>query len=203
MTCYMPSADRTSNILDRLTMADASERVSVGEIMASLQGRAFALLLVLLGLPNCLPMPPPIALISGFLIAFLAIQLIIGLRTPWLPRKILSLSVGRAALDRTLKKARPYVLAMERVSRPRLSVFESSTILRVMGVLLFIVSIAMIIAVPIIGQIPLGIAVCLIGLGLVERDGYVVIAGISIGAVGVAISGSVVIAFILGFLNVI
>ncbi|MBY0612095.1 MAG: exopolysaccharide biosynthesis protein [Beijerinckiaceae bacterium] len=199
----MPTADRTSNILERLTMSDSRERVTVAEIMLGLRGRAFALLLVLLGLPNCLPMPPPIALISGFLIGFVAIQLILGFQTPWLPRRVLALSVARDALEKTLKRAKPYVLAMERLSRPRLSIFESATILRLMGVLLLILSIAMIVAVPVIGQIPLGIAVCLIGLGLVEKDGFVVISGLLVGVIGVAISGSVVVAFVLGLLNVV
>ena len=203
MNTLMPSMDRTSSILDRLTEAESGERVSIGEILASLQGRAFALLLVLLGLPNSLPMPPPIALISGFLVAFLAIQLVLGFRVPWLPQRIQRLTVNRAALDRMLKRAKPYVVAMERLSRPRLSVFDTAVSMRIVGLLLLLLSVAMIVAVPVIGQIPLGIAVCLIGLGLVERDGLIVIAGLMVGAVGVAISGSVVIAFILGLLNVV
>ena len=203
MNCLMPSIDRTSNILDRLTTADTSERVTIGEIMDRLQDRAFALMLVLLGLPNCLPMPPPIALISGFLILFVAIQLVLGFHQPWLPRKLLALSVGRVALDNTLKRARPYVLALERLSRPRFSFMESGVIMRVMGALLVVIAIAMIVAVPVIGQIPLGIGVCLIGLGLVEKDGIVVVSGLAVGTVGVAIAGSVVIAFVLGLLNVV
>ena len=203
MNTLMPSVDRTSSILDRLTEAESGDRVSIGEIMASLQGRAFALLLVLLGLPNSLPMPPPIALISGFLVAFLAIQLMLGFRVPWLPQRVQRLTVGRAALDATLKRARPYVVAMERLSRPRLSMFDTAVSMRIVGLLLLLLSIAMIVAVPVIGQIPLGIAVCLIGLGLVERDGVIVIGGLLVGAVGVAISGSVVVAFILGLLNVV
>ena len=203
MNTLMPSVDRTSSILDRLTEAESGDRVSIGEIMASLQGRAFALLLVLLGLPNSLPMPPPIALISGFLVAFLAIQLMLGFRVPWLPQRVQRLTVGRAVLDATLKRARPYVVAMERLSRPRLSMFDTAVSMRIVGLLLLLLSIAMIVAVPVIGQIPLGIAVCLIGLGLVERDGVIVIGGLLVGAVGVAISGSVVVAFILGLLNVV
>ena len=49
-------------------------------------------------------------------------------------------------------------------------------------------ALALIFAAPIIGQIPLGLAVCLVGLGLVERDGYVVIAGIVVGTLGTSLS---------------
>ena len=46
-----------------------------------------------------------------------------------------------------------------------------------MGVALLAFSLALVTAAPVIGQIPLGLAVCLVGLGLVERDGYVVVGG--------------------------
>jgi hypothetical protein len=51
---------------------------------------------------------------------------------------------------------------------------------------------------PIVGQIPLGIAVCLLGLGLVERDGVVVIGGLVIGAIGLILNVGFVYALISG-----
>jgi len=62
------------------------ERLTVGDIVAVLRDRAFALLVVLLGLPNCLPMPPPIPLICGLLLLLVAIQIAAGMSAPWLPR---------------------------------------------------------------------------------------------------------------------
>ena len=66
-------------------------------------------------------------------------------------------------------------------------------------------ALALIVAAPIVGQIPLGLAVCLVGLGLVERDGIVVMGGLVIGLFGVAINAGfayAVIAGILSLLNV-
>ena len=51
-------AQRGEQILAALA-SQPGERLTVRDIMAVLQDRAFALLVVLLGLPNCLPMPPP------------------------------------------------------------------------------------------------------------------------------------------------
>jgi len=204
MTCdampsdAMPIDARTSQVLEQLTKSDSAERMTIAEIVAVLRGRAFALMLFLLGLPNCLPMPPPIALVSGFLLAFVALQMIAGFTTPWLPRKVLALSVGRAALERTLLRARPAILTLERLARPRFFLLASRYASRVMGVLVLLLSMAMIVAVPVIGQIPLGIGICLIGLGLVERDGLIILVGLLIGAVGVFISSSIVAAFVHG-----
>ena len=53
-------------------------------------------------------------------------------------------------------------------------------------------------AAPVVGQIPLGIAVCTVGLGLVERDGLVVMAGFAIGTIGLALSFGFVYAIVAG-----
>ncbi|MFC6048516.1 exopolysaccharide biosynthesis protein, partial [Methylobacterium hispanicum] len=60
---------------------------------------------------------------------------------------------------------------------------------------------ALIVAAPIIGQIPLGLAVCLVGLGLVERDGVVVIAGLVVGTAGVALNAGFVYAIVAGLMS--
>jgi hypothetical protein len=70
--------------------------------------------------------------------------------------------------------------------------------MRLMGVLLFLLSMGLLFAPPLVGQIPLGIAVCLVGLGLVERDGVVVLGGLAIGSFGLTLSLSFVYAVVAG-----
>jgi hypothetical protein len=91
-------------------------------------------------------------------------------------------------VQRAVTRAVPILKRLERWSRPRLSVFETAIGMRGMGVALLALALALIVAAPLIGQIPLGLAVCLVGLGLVERDGIVVLAGLGIGMIGVAIN---------------
>ena len=79
---------RTSEVLARLA-DQPSERLTVAEIVSVLRDRAFSLLIVILGLPNCLPMPPPIPLLCGLLLALVALQIAAGWPTPWLPRTLL------------------------------------------------------------------------------------------------------------------
>jgi hypothetical protein len=181
------------------------ERLTVGDIVAVLRDRAFALLVVLLGLPNCLPMPPPIPLICGLLLLLVAIQIAVGMSAPWLPRMLLGRSIALTDVRRAVTRAVPVLRRLERWSRPRLSVFDTALGMRGMGVALLALALALIVAAPIVGQIPLGLAVCLVGLGLVERDGVVVLGGLVIGLFGVAINAGfayAVIAGILSLLNV-
>jgi len=171
-----------------LLASQESERLTVGDIVAVLRDRAFALLVVLLGLPNCLPMPPPIPLVCGLVLLVIAIQIVAGMSAPWLPRRLLDQSIARATVEKAVKRAVPLLRRLERWSRPRLSVFDGALGMRGMGVLILALALALIVAPPFFGQIPLGLAVSLIGLGLVERDGFVVLIGLVIGGIGVGIS---------------
>ena len=178
---------RISAVLTSLAR-NAGERLTVADIVSVLRDRAFAVLVVLLGLPNCLPMPPPIPLVCGLLLALVAAQLAAGRATPWLPRSLLRRSIPQDAVQRAVRRALPVLQRLERWSKPRVEFFETPVALRVVGVLLIALALGLLVAAPVIGQIPLGIAVCLVGLGLVERDGVLVMAGLLAGFGGLALS---------------
>ena len=188
---------RTSEILSSLTTR-AQEPLTVSDIVAVLRGRAFALLIVLLGLPNCLPMPPPIPLVCGLLLALVAAQIAAGWASPWLPRSLLARSIPRQDFSRAVARALPVLMRLERWSRPRMAALDSVPIMRLVGFLLLALAVGLLFAAPVVGQIPLGIAVCTVGLGLVERDGLVVMAGFAIGTIGLALSFGFVYAIVAG-----
>jgi hypothetical protein len=178
---------RTSQILLALA-SQPGERLTVREIMAVLQDRAFSLLVVLLGLPNCLPMPPPIPLVCGLLLALVAIQILFGREAPWLPRHLMNRSVARTDVERAVGRAVPAFRRLERISRPRMTFLDTPLAMRLMGAVILILSLGLLFAPPFVGQIPLGLAVCLVGLGLVERDGLVVVGGLVVGSIGLTLS---------------
>jgi hypothetical protein len=178
---------RTSQILLALA-SQPGERLTVREIMAVLQDRAFALLIVLLGLPNCLPMPPPIPLVCGLLLALVAVQIVFGREVPWLPRQLMNRSMARTDVERAVGRAVPVFRRLERISRPRMTFLDTPIAMRLMGAVILILSVGLLFAPPFVGQIPLGLAVCLVGLGLVERDGFVVVGGLLIGSIGLTLS---------------
>ncbi|MBA1157843.1 exopolysaccharide biosynthesis protein [Microvirga mediterraneensis] len=183
----MFSNARTSQILLALA-SQPGERLTVRQIMTVLQDRAFALLIVLLGLPNCLPMPPPIPLVCGLLLALVAIQITFGREAPWLPRQLLNRSVARTDVERAVGRAIPVFRRLERISRPRMTFLDTPISMRLMGAVILILALGLLFAPPFVGQIPLGLAVCLVGLGLVERDGLVIIGGLIIGSIGLTLS---------------
>ncbi|MDX7950420.1 exopolysaccharide biosynthesis protein [Lichenihabitans sp. Uapishka_5] len=178
-----------SQVLTALA-AEPGERIPVRTIFGALSDRSFALLVVLLGLPNCLPMPPPIPALSAVALIVVAVQMAILRPAPWLPHRLLRGSVPRAELLRAVGRALPYVARLERWSQPRLNLFEARTGAILSGLLLMLLAIGMLFAAPFVGQVPYGIAVCLVGLGQVERDGLLVSFGVVAGAIGAALSAS-------------
>ena len=169
---------RTSEVLTNLAAAPG-ERLSVATIFSSLGDKGFALLIVILGLPNCIPlMPPPIPLICGFLLIGVALQMGFGRTAPWAPAFVLARSVAQADVRKAAEKAMPFVRKMERFSKPRLQWFEPGLASILVALLVTVLALGIITAAPFIGQVPWGLAVCLMGLGLVERDGVLVIASV-------------------------
>ena len=198
----MSSLVRTSDILSSLAK-QAGRRLTLADVIRVLQDRAFALLTVILGLPNCLPMPPPIPLICGLLLLFVAGQMVWGQKSPWLPRRLRYRSIDKQHASKALNKAIPLFRRLERWSKPRFGFMQTDWSMRLIGLLLCLLSLTLLVAFPFIGQIPLGFAICLIGLGLVERDGIAIASGAFLGLIGICATLSFNYAIIIWLLELI
>jgi hypothetical protein len=133
-------------------------------------------------------MPPPIPLVCGLLLALVAVQIVFGRATPWLPKVLMNRSIATTDVERAIGRALPAFRRLERFSRPRLTFLDTPLVMRLMGVVILVMALGLLFAPPFVGQIPMGLAVCLVGLGLVERDGVVIVSGLVIGTVGLTLS---------------
>ena len=191
---------RLSQVLVLLA-SEPEERITFRSILAILSDRSFAILVVLLGLPNCLPMPPPIPTVSALLLVMLALQMAMRRPEPWFPGAIMRGSVARSDVLRAVKRALPIVSALERWSRPRLVLFDPRISSMLSALLLLTMALGMLLAAPLIGQVPYGLAVCLFGLGQIERDGVLVLTGVVAGILGVMLSASFIYGLVIGIRN--
>lgn len=180
---------RTSELLAALVTAHSAERIELGELVHALRNRAFGLTILLFGIPNCLPMPPGIPVICGVILCLVGIQMAIGRDELWLPGWLAARSFSRDLLERIINRALPWVERFEGYSRPRQELFTGPTARRVIGLMVVVLGLELMLPIPIFGNLPPGVAVCILGLGLVERDGVFIIAGtvatlISLGVMG-------------------
>ena len=191
---------RLSQVLVLLA-SEPEERITFRSILGILSDRSFAIIVVLLGLPNCLPMPPPIPTISALLLIMLSLQMAMRRPEPWFPGPIMRGSVARADVLKAVKRALPVVSVLERWSRPRLVLFDPRISSMLSALLLLTMALGMLLAAPLIGQVPYGLAVCLFGLGQIERDGVLILTGIIAGVLGVMLSASFIYGVVVGIRN--
>jgi hypothetical protein len=179
-----PPQKRLSHVLRDLAGAEGGERVTLGELLEALEERAAPALMIVFAFPNILPSPPGLAAILGAPLLVLAMQLMLG-RSPWLPEVIARRSLARTTLQSMLTRAVPYVERAERYLRPRGRWLSSATSLRGIGLVCTLLSVLLMLPVP-FGNMAPSVAVCVLALGVLERDGLWVAAGL-VAALGAAV----------------
>jgi len=168
----------TSDVLLRLVREFPAERLTMSDIVERLEDRAFGLLMLLLALPNSLPMPgiPFVSTVTGTPLAFFAGQLALGSHTPWLPERLLRQSIGRAQLLRALEVIDPYVKRVERLLKHRWPWLATGTGERVAAAVAFVLAVILALPIPGGNLLP-ALAIDFIAFGIIERDGVCVAVG--------------------------
>ncbi|WP_274424317.1 exopolysaccharide biosynthesis protein [Chelativorans sp. YIM 93263] len=159
---------RISRILNDLAR-EAEGTITFEQIRQALGDRSFATLLVLFSCLNLLPFPPGSTLILGAPLLLLAVQMIVGRRTVWLPRFLLRRSVTAETFRRMSDRFAPRLEWIERFIRPRMWPSHRRTD-RIVGLLVLVLAIATTLPVPFGNWFP-ALACALTGLALSERDG--------------------------------
>lgn len=179
---------RISDVLSSIA-GDGGGTVRLGEVVAALGDRGYGLLILVLAAPNLLPIYiPGLSAVFGIPLALIAVQMALGLPRPWLPKKLLRRPFRRREFASLTQRILPWVIRLERVLKPRLPALTHPIAERLLGVLALVLAITLALPIPLTG-IPLGIALALIGAGLIERDGLVMLTGLAIAAVAMAYSG--------------
>jgi hypothetical protein len=176
------SAERVSQRLTALAADAAVERISVGDMVEALGDRGFGLLLLLLTLPNAVPVPGPgLSAVLALPAALLAAQMAVGLSRPRLPRRLRCWSFSRARVAGVLAYARPMLERLEAVMRPRRPMAGD----RLTGAICLVLALVLALPIP-LGNAPVAWALILVALGAVERDGVATAVGMAAGAAAVA-----------------
>ena len=145
-----------------------------------MQGRAYMLLLILLSLPFCTPIPiPGLSTLFGGIIALIGLRLSLRL-TPWLPARILDAQIPQNFASTLLQAARKTARGLEILLKPRLSVLVDFLLLHhLYGAMICISGLLLMLPLPIpFSNILPAITIIFLAGALLERDGYFVIAGV-------------------------
>lgn len=169
-----------SDRLAQLALDADAEAVSLEWILSQLHERAFGLFLLILALPCCIPFLYGLPQIVALPLMFVSAQIVLGRRIPWLPSKLGARTVSVEGLASLSRKAGPWLKRIEAVSRPRLSALSAPPVDRIVGLVLVVFSASILVPVPGTNSVP-GIAVVIVAMGLLQRDGLLVLLGAILG----------------------
>jgi hypothetical protein len=181
MVALHPEAMTISLRLARLAEEVEGETAELGWILAQLHERAFGLILLVLALPCCIPFLYGVPQIVALPLLFLSAQMLAGRDVPWLPDRLAARSVSREALASLAARAEPWLRRLEAVSRPRLVHLTRAPADRLVGLALLVFSASILVPLPGTNTVP-GFAVVVVSMGLLQRDGVLVILGTVLGA---------------------
>ena len=189
-----PPTSRRGMAALRAAVSDGDgETVSIREIIRRLDQRAFGMGVLLFMTPVCLPMPPGVHTLAGALLLLFAIQLTLGRKNLWLPRRISDRRINKARILRGLDRIGRYTAPVERLARPRWPRMTGGLGSRLIGVILVLLALVLILPIPILGNLPPAIAACILALSLAERDGLLVFFGVIASIVAVIITSALAI----------
>ncbi len=176
-----PPARRLSTDLQELLDVAAGRSLSLGELEEILQGRGFALFILLLALPFAFPIAiPGLSVPFGIVIMILGLRIALGLK-PSLPMFILRREVKYALLEKLVRFGLKLCAKMEKVVKPRMHFLQRwPGMINLIG--LGIASGGLLLCLPLPPLIPFSntipaVAVLMLTAGMVERDGLLVLFG--------------------------
>ncbi len=176
-----------------------SEQVTLADILNLAEERTFGFLFILLALPSALPIPAPgYSIPFGIVMFVLAMQLMAGRHRPWLPKSWKEKGFGLTQVQNVIKAGLPWLQRIEVLSRPRLTPVCTSRGGRiVLGLAIALMAMCMMIPIPGTNTLP-AIGIFITGFGLLDDDGFISLAGITVCLIAGSLVGVILFAGVQG-----
>ena len=177
-----PKLHKVTDLLMHLIEATASlEQVTIGRILSLFGMRGFACLLLLLSLLNiAIFMIPMISVLFGLAMIVVAVQMVLGFQTPIFPTSIRRYALPRARLVQGVTRFLPLVARVEKYIKPRFALLSDPALSRVHGAIILILAVMVALPIPLINSPP-SLAIALLAIGIIQRDGVFIMAGLAVG----------------------
>ncbi|SNY98588.1 exopolysaccharide biosynthesis protein [Halomonas sp. hl-4] len=184
----MDDRNEGSTLMDLIAsmerMEQEAQRVSVDDVVQAIGRRSFGPLLLVAGLITLTPIIgdiPGMPTLMAALVLLVSVQLLAGRESFWLPGWMLKRSLSRQKFDKGIKLMKKPARWIDGLLRVRLPWLTGYIGIRVTAVVCLLIALAM----PPMEFIPFsangaGLALALLGLGLVARDGLVLLLGFAL-----------------------
>ena len=166
----------TTEILREL--ASSSEgNITLEHLLASLGERSFGLAMLVLALPNTVPLIPGFASLCAVPMFIIAYQMVAGKSCIRLPRRFNQLKLPRVKLSKLLLRCIPFIERMEQVIKPRFAPLSNIVAEKMIGLLWAMLAAIIFLPIPFGDPVP-SFCASLLALGMLEKDGLVIVCGV-------------------------
>ncbi|NBB78121.1 MAG: exopolysaccharide biosynthesis protein [Verrucomicrobia bacterium] len=187
-----PSRLPLGQTLARLLQTENPGGLSIHEITAAVEEKGFGLLLIVLALPSALPIPAPgYSTPFGIIITLVALQMILGRPTVWLPGRLGRIRIKPSLARTMLGSACKFLHRIERFIRPRQLWIRGRTGQAALGAVVLCMAALMILPIPLTNTAP-AMVIFLIGVGLSEEDGLLALAAFALGCCAVLLYAGII-----------
>ena len=187
-----PGIPRNEGIRTLLAIAsqgDPGQRLHIADVLGGLAQGAFGMFLLLAILPAFIPLPGVAGALSGPLVMLIGMQMLIGLRSPWLPRAIARRGPRRSTLHRFVGKLQRPLAWLDSLLKPRLSLAIEPLPARIFsGLLLLVLGLLLSLPIPFTNYV-FGVLMLLFVFALLERDGALMLVAWACGAIFIVVFG--------------
>jgi hypothetical protein len=182
---------KLSAILAAIAADTSRERIGIGDLVALMRDRAFGVLMFIFAVPNVVPTPPGVSSVLGAPLLFLALQLAIGRREPWLPKIIAQRTLPAAEFAAVVRRVVPWIARAERLLKPRLEVLARPPCERLIGLVCLMLAVVLFLPIPLGNMLP-AFTISVLALAILERDGAAVLIGYALAAASMFIVSGVI-----------
>ena len=166
-----PRGNGIARLLQSFAHGDPQQQLTMDGLLHGLGRTAFGMFLFVAILPGFIPIPGAGGMISGPLVVLIGLQLLVGLRKPWVPGFIGRRGPRRGTMARFCRRITPWMNRLEHLVRPRLQVLTGNRMANALtGVLLIALGVLLALPLPMTNYLFAG-TLLLYSLALMERDG--------------------------------
>ncbi|KQW27179.1 exopolysaccharide biosynthesis protein [Rhizobium sp. Root274] len=194
-----PEPGEATQRLRRLSEhATAAGSVSFDELLSTMGRASIAFAILILALPALTPIPGPFGFVFGSCLALVSLQILAGYRRIWLPSFLGRRRVSAETIALILRYTAPLVTRIEAfLKRNRMRHLAGPRAQALLGVPVLLLAITVALPIPFGNFLPVG-ALVMIALGLIERDGLVIMMGLALAVIALIASAGLVFAAMQG-----
>jgi hypothetical protein len=172
------SNQRLSVVMEHLAQICQRQEVTIGSLLHELNVYGHMLVCLLFAVPFLLPVPlPGLSTIFGFVIGMASLQVILG-KDPWVPASWRNRKISSDILVKMFEAAQRVLRRTETLIKPRLGFFAHHPgFVRFNALVVLLTAALLSLPMPPGFNAPPALAIIVLTIGSLEKDGVMVIAG--------------------------